>query len=136
MPPLLNIRTIISLVLLAILVGLSQAGGIGGGPIISPVMMALLQLGSRRAVWNTYVMLFGGSLGSYLKLGRERVKSSGSPLINFKLVLITLPLLLAGAVFGVAVGRSLPKLVIAILLFLVLIQVIIKTYKTYQKLRN
>jgi uncharacterized membrane protein YfcA len=112
---------IASYLFLALLVGLSQAGGIGGGPIISPVMMALLGIESRKAVWNTYVMLLGGSLGNYFKLGGERVKQSGSPLINYKLVLVTLPLLLAGAVFGVATGKALPKIAIAGLLLVVLI---------------
>ena len=62
-----------SLIVLAILVGLAQAGGIGGGPIISPVMMILMQLEQRQAIWNTYVMMFGGSIGSFLKMSRERV---------------------------------------------------------------
>ena len=79
-------------------------------------------------------MLFGGSLGSFFRLREDRIKISGQPLINYNLVLITVPLLLAGSIFGVAVGRALPKIVIAILLFLVLIQVISKTYKIYQRL--
>lgn len=40
-----DIWTIISLILLSILIGLCQAGGIGGGPIISPIMMFLLSFG-------------------------------------------------------------------------------------------
>jgi len=37
-------------------------------------MMALLGLESRKAVWNTYIMLLGGSIGNFIKLGGERVK--------------------------------------------------------------
>ena len=66
-------------------------------------------------------MLFGGSLGTFFRLGRDRLPSTGQPLIYYKLVLITVPLLLAGSIFGVAIGRALPKIAIAILLFIVLI---------------
>ena len=97
--------------------------------------MFLLGLDGRKAVWNTYVMMLGGSIGNYMKLGGERVHQSGSPLINYRLVVITLPLLLAGAVFGVATGRAAPKLLIAFLLFLVLVQVFFRTYRSYRKLR-
>lgn len=80
-------------------------------------------------------MLLGGSIGNFLKLGGERVKLSGSPLINYRLVLVTLPLLLSGAVFGVATGRALPKVAIAVLLFFVLLQVLARTYKSFRKVR-
>jgi hypothetical protein len=48
------------------------------------------------------------------------MQETGSSLINYKLVLITMPLLLSGAVFGVAAGKFLPKLFIGIFLFLIL----------------
>lgn len=63
-----DIFTILSLCLLAILAGLAQAGGLGGGPILSPIMMILLGLNQRKAVWNTFVMMLGGSMGSFLKM--------------------------------------------------------------------
>jgi len=36
-------------------------------------MIAVLGIESRKAVWNTYIMLLGGSIGNYMKLGGERV---------------------------------------------------------------
>lgn len=73
LPSLAEPLTWIKYSFLGILVGLSQAGGIGGGPIISPVMMVLLGCPSKKAIWNTYIMLLGGSLGNFLRLGKERV---------------------------------------------------------------
>jgi len=35
--------------------------------------MALFGFSSKKAIWNTYVVLLGGSLGNFLKLGKERV---------------------------------------------------------------
>lgn len=67
LPPLSDPLTWIKYCFLGLLVGLAQAGGIGGGPIISPVMMFLLGCPSKKAIWNTYIMLLGGSLGNFLR---------------------------------------------------------------------
>lgn len=49
--------------------------------------------------------------------------------------MITLPLLLSGAILGVATGKWLPKLVIVILLFGILASVFLKTKNLYYKTR-
>ncbi|CAD8157568.1 unnamed protein product [Paramecium octaurelia] len=136
MPSLSEPFTWISYAILGSLVGLAQAGGIGGGPIVSPVMMVLLGCSSKQAIWNTYIMLFGGSIGNFARLGREKMKDGSSPLINYQLVQITLPLLLAGAILGVASGKWLPKLVIVIFLFAILLNVFLKTKNVYKKVRE
>lgn len=46
-----------------------------------------------------------------------------------------MPLLLAGAIIGVTTGRALPKIFVAVLLFAVLVSVIIKTMKMYNKIK-
>ncbi|CAK82653.1 unnamed protein product (macronuclear) [Paramecium tetraurelia] len=136
MPSLSEPFTWISYAILGSLVGLAQAGGIGGGPIVSPVMMVLLGCSSKQAIWNTYIMLFGGSIGNFARLGREKIQDGSSPLINYQLVQITLPLLLAGAILGVASGKWLPKLVIVIFLFAILLNVFLKTKNVYKKVRE
>ncbi|CAD8173617.1 unnamed protein product [Paramecium pentaurelia] len=136
LPSLSEPFTWISYAILGSLVGLAQAGGIGGGPIVSPVMMVLFGCSSKQAIWNTYIMLFGGSIGNFARLGREKISNGSSPLINYQLVQITLPLLLAGAIFGVASGKWLPKLVIVIFLFAILLNVFLKTKSVYKKIRD
>ncbi|CAD8121505.1 unnamed protein product [Paramecium sonneborni] len=136
LPSLYEPFTWISYAILGSLVGLAQAGGIGGGPIVSPVMMVLLGCSSKQAIWNTYIMLFGGSIGNFARLGRERIQDGSTPLINYQLVQITLPLLLAGAILGVATGKWLPKLMIVIFLFAILLNVFLKTKSVYQKIRE
>ena len=37
------------------------------------MIMALFGFSSKKAIWNTYVVLLGGSVGNYMKLGKERV---------------------------------------------------------------
>ena len=49
---------------------------------------------------------------------------------------IKLPLLLAGAVLGVATGKWLPKVIIVIFLFVVLLSVFSKTKNQYYKARS
>ena len=81
-------------------------------------------------------MMFGGSIGTYIKLSGERILSTGGPLINYRLVLVTLPLQLSSAIIGVALGKSLPKVIIATFLLGVLISVIMKTSKVYKRVRD
>jgi uncharacterized membrane protein YfcA len=50
--------------------------------------------------------------------------------------MITLPLLLSGAILGVATGKWLPKLVVVVLLFIVLLSVFRKTRSVYLKSRE
>lgn len=50
--------------------------------------------------------------------------------------MITLPLLLSGAILGVAAGKWLPKIIIVICLFGILLSVFIKTRKSLIKLKN
>jgi uncharacterized membrane protein YfcA len=51
-------------------------------------------------------------------------------------VILTLPFLLCGAVFGVAMNNYLPKPIIVLLLIIVLIIVIRKTVTSYNKLKD
>lgn len=74
-------------------------------------------------------MIFGGSSGNFIRLGRERVifyfikqtSNKATPLINYTLVMISLPLLLSGAIFGVATGGWLPIILDECILFIILI---------------
>ena len=50
--------------------------------------------------------------------------------------MITLPLLLSGAVLGVATGKWLPKLAIVLFLFCILMSVFLKTKKLFLKTRE
>ena len=45
----------------------------------------------------------------------------GVPLINYNLSLITLPIMLAGAIYGVAVNKWLPDSLVAVALVVVLV---------------
>jgi hypothetical protein len=60
-------------------------------------------------------LIFGGSVGNYLKLSKSKTKH-GYPLIDYTLVLQTLPLLLAGAIFGVSFNNFLPDSFVCLLL--------------------
>lgn len=50
--------------------------------------------------------------------------------------MITLPLLLSGAIFGVATGKWLPKIAVVVFLFIILTSVFLRTLSLYRKLRE
>eukprot|EP01017_Pseudomicrothorax_dubius_P030999 TRINITY_DN3912_c0_g3_i1.p1 TRINITY_DN3912_c0_g3~~TRINITY_DN3912_c0_g3_i1.p1 ORF type:complete len:461 (+),score=61.01 TRINITY_DN3912_c0_g3_i1:129-1511(+) len=112
-------REILGAVFLVIVAGLSNAGGLGGGPIISPILIIFFEYRASIAVMIAYVPIFGGSLGNFLFTGLTRNPTTGRRIVNFELVTLCLPLLLMGTLIGAKLNRFLPEL--AILLTLVIL---------------
>jgi len=48
------------------IVGLAQSSGIGGGSILTPILMATFNYTPKEAVCVTILLIFGGSLGNFM----------------------------------------------------------------------
>ncbi|CAD8123176.1 unnamed protein product [Paramecium sonneborni] len=128
LPSLYEPFTQISQIILESLIGLAQADEIGGVPFVSPVMM--------QAIWRTYFILFGESIGNFARLGREGIKINNNLEIDLRWKQSSISIHQAGAIFRVATGKQLLKLVIVIFLFAILLNVFLKTKSTYKKIRE
>ncbi|KRX06345.1 hypothetical protein PPERSA_04958 [Pseudocohnilembus persalinus] len=129
----LTTREIIGLLFLLVLVGFAQAGGIGGGPILLPIILGILNYDAKQAIAISYVLIFGGSCGNFLNNYNKQTENQ-TPLIWYDLVLLSIPYLLSGAIIGVAFNHFLPSLLIMVILIYVLQNSATKTYKNYKKL--
>ena len=116
-------------IILCVLIGLANAGGLGGGPILLPILIGLFHYSQKKSTKIIYVMLFGGSLANYLSVMRKRNSKTGGPLVNYDLILLTLPLLIPGAVLGVLFNKFFPELWLTIYLVYILYDSFKKTYK-------
>jgi len=126
----LTFREIFGGFLIMILSGLSTTGGMGGGSVLTPLLLTLYGYTANKSITLVYVLIFGGSLGNYLNVAFQRDIQTGKPLVIYDLALIMAPLMMLGSNIGVLLNKMIaPALIISGLLYLV----ITSLKKIYQK---
>ncbi len=102
----------------------------GGGPVITICLQIFFKLDIKTAVKYTYLLMFGGGIASsivnFWKKDRE-----GFPLVNYELVLLTLPTIVAGSLLGVYINNILPE---ACILGLMIMFLAFISHRTYRKI--
>lgn len=78
-----------------------QAAGIGGGPILNICLMIGLGYSAKESMAITYIFLLGGTVASIYSNYGKRNKEDTRNLLDENLVVITLPMTVAGSVAGV-----------------------------------
>lgn len=126
---------IFGFILIMIVAGLANAGGLGGGPLLSPILIILFNYSESHAIEIVYALVFGASLGNFLNVVAKRDEKTEKPLIEYNLGLICMPPMLLGALFGVILNRMLAPLItiigiLAVTLFS-LVKLYIKARRTY-----
>lgn len=117
----LDFPEIFGCILIISILGFAQASGVGGGTSIMPILVALFLYDTKKSVAIVIILVFSGSLGNAIQLSRDRTPSTSSsalgvPVIDFRLILITLPSLIVGTIYGISINRFLPPLVVCLLL--------------------
>lgn len=109
---------------------LANAGGIGGGALLTPIYIWLFDFAVEDAIPLSKMTIFMGAIVNYLILKNARLEGSNLPLINYTLAGIIVPMLLAGTSIGVFGAKFFPPILILGFLsgFLVL-----STFKMFQK---
>jgi uncharacterized membrane protein YfcA len=117
---------------------ISSTGGVGAGTMIVPTYMFFLQFNSGDSVHLSRFSLFGGSLVYFiLNWKRRDPKFPDRLMINYNIASMMVPLHIAGAEFGVIIGKYLPMLIVSILLILLLYTSLYKTYeRAHQESQN
>lgn len=81
--------------------GLTQAAGIGGGPIINICLIIGLGYETKASMAITYIFLLGGSTASIYSNYGKKIGTSNRNAIDTNLVIMTLPMTVSGSIFGV-----------------------------------
>ena len=115
----LTLREGIGAIFIMIFSGFANAGGIGGGGFLSPLLLLLFGYNTTKTVMLVYVLIFGGSLGNLLNVAFERDVFTGKPLVLYDLALIVTPAMLIGSNVGVVLNKAFPPvLTIGALIYL------------------
>jgi len=109
---------------------LSNAGGIGGGGLLIPILLLVLNFYTHEAIPISKLMIFTGALTSFILGFRQKHPSRKSITIDYNIPLLLVPMLLFGTMVGVTLNKVTPPWLILISLTAVLI---INTYKTIKK---
>lgn len=100
-----NDAAVLAICALSLLV--AAAGGIGGGGLFVPVLIAVGKFKTSRAVALSNVMILGGGLANFVYNVRRRRSKQDRPIIDWDLILMMEPMTVLGAVFGSYFNRML-----------------------------
>jgi uncharacterized membrane protein YfcA len=117
---------------------LAAGGGIGGGGILVPIYILLLEFPVKHAIPLASTTVLGGAIASNIWNARKRHPDHPErPLIDWDLILQLEPLTIAGALIGADLNKELPELVLLILMLLLLTvtaqKTLSKAIKLYRK---
>lgn len=122
---------------------LTQAAGIGGGPIINICLIIGLGYETKASMAITYIFLLGGSTASIYSNYGKKIGKTKRNAIDTNLVIMTLPMTVSGSIFGVLfiVNQALfnhfiSELFITIAFTVLLTYLAYSSFKKFQDSRN
>ena len=126
-------------VLLPILFAIASVGGVGGGIILVPLMIALLHFSTKESIALTSAIVTESALirFAFFSAHTKHPDRPDATEIDYNLVRVAYPMFLVGSYFGVIFSVSLGELILAILIMTVLtvlsFQVVYKASLLYRK---
>eukprot|EP00743_Colponemidia_sp_Colp-15_P007836 GILK01008486.1.p1 GENE.GILK01008486.1~~GILK01008486.1.p1 ORF type:complete len:545 (-),score=85.29 GILK01008486.1:211-1803(-) len=108
----------------------SNAGGIGGGGIMVPVLILLYAFSPHDAIPLSKVTVFSGAVVRFWLTYKVRHPDADKAVTDYDTAMVLEPLVLAGTMIGVVLNRMLPGWII---LFLLTVVLLITTWTTVRK---
>ena len=128
------IEEIVGIIILPILLGISNIGGIGGGGLIIPISIALFGFSTREAIAISNATIFGGALVRFLFFSIwERHPHKNKTVIDYTVARVMMPVVLLGSYFGAIINVIVPEALITLTITLLLAFL---TYNTYMRARS
>ncbi|CAM9756197.1 unnamed protein product, partial [Choristocarpus tenellus] len=116
---------------------IAAAGGIGGGGILVPLYILVLQFDPKHAIPLSNITIFGGAITNTLLNLSKRHPDADRPLVDWDLILVMEPLTIGGALVGSFINKVLPDYILAVMLIVLLAatanRTLRKGFKAYNK---
>ena len=124
---------IIGLIMVIFISAFANAGGIGGGAVIVPVLTVMFYYEVNEAIPLSKATIFAGAVINVIFLLNQRKENNqNESLIDYKLCSYMLPIMMCGTFFGVYLNFIVPPMIIILLLTGYLLISIFKIYKKYK----
>lgn len=98
-----------------------------------PILMSTFGFEAKKSIAVVFITIFSASILNLWQFSKQVAPKTGKPLIDYKIVLLSLPTIMVGSIFGVIFNKFLPQAVISILLYYFIIQSLTKTIPNYKK---
>mmetsp|Transcript_5559 Transcript_5559/g.10976 ORF Transcript_5559/g.10976 Transcript_5559/m.10976 type:complete len:748 (-) Transcript_5559:193-2436(-) len=122
--------TLSAAILLAICAGLCISAGSGGGGLYVPLIIALLGKDVHTATSVSQCLIFGASFAGVVYDLFQRHPERQRPLIDLSIILYLAPIMMAGALVGSTVSRTLPP---SLVMLMLVIACSLAAYKSLRK---
>jgi uncharacterized membrane protein YfcA len=121
------------LILILLTSALSNAGGVGGGGLVIPILLLMFKFYTHEAIPISKLTIFTGALTSFL-LGFNQPHPYRKAInIEYNIPYLIVPMLLFGTMVGISLNKVMPPWIILVSLTIVLV---LNTYKTLKKARS
>lgn len=125
---------IIGFILVIVATGLANAGGIGGGAILTPIFIFLFGYTFQESIPLSKATILAGAIANlFIIVGKPHPKNKNEYLIDFGLSSVILPIVLPGTVTGVLLNKFLPPILVLVILAIYLM---ITTIDIYTKAKS
>lgn len=126
-----SLKQIIGVLLIVVIAGLTNAGGIGGGAVIVPVYLFTMEYSIGDSVPLAKATIFGGAIVTlFANFSKRHPTNSFLPLNDYKIASFIVPLMLSGSLIGVMLTKILPS---AFILFCMVTYLLTSSYQIYFK---
>ena len=116
-------------IIVFVISAMANAGGIGGGPIMTPVEILTFYFNTKQAIPLSQVIITAGAaIGLAIRV-LLRHPTKKRPLLEYHISMIIIPPILFGSIFGVMVNKIIPSVAILSMLTAVLIFITLMTLK-------
>jgi uncharacterized membrane protein YfcA len=111
---------IIGTILIVILGALANAGGLGGGIFMIPLLILMFFFTTHEAVPLSSIFVFGGSLIAFGLRFKQKHPTRYRPVIFYEMIMVLISPLLVGTTLGVLLNQMFPEWLIQAILTIVL----------------
>lgn len=113
---------------------IAGGGGIGGGGILVPIYILILEFSPKHAIPLSNVTVLGGAVANTILNQRKRHPLANRPLVDWDLILIMEPLTIGGALIGAFINKLVPDYILVLLLVALLSFTAYNTLKKAMKM--
>ena len=121
-------RELIGLIVMACLLALANIGGVGGGGLIIPIIMAFFTFDTKEAIAISGCTIFTGSIARFVYSWNQRHPEKDATMIDYGIVMVMMPMVLVGSFTGVLVNIMLPPIILSALLTGILVLLTAQSY--------
>ena len=120
--------------IIPIVLALANVGGVGGGGLVIPIIMALFMFTTKEAIAISGFTILCGSVARFIVTGNQKHPDKDATMIDYGIVIVMMPLVLVGSFIGVLVNLTMPGIILSAMLTVILIGLTAQSWRKAQEI--